>query len=77
MGVWRRGVCVFGAADLPDLIIRKEMFCNKFYLDFQPLGLDCLEAWIQQKNYCPEKLDLQYYSNLPFVKKTKVTLVLV
>ncbi|ELU04293.1 hypothetical protein CAPTEDRAFT_85696, partial [Capitella teleta] len=48
-GMWKRGVCIFGAADLPDLRDRHEMFCNKFFLDVQPVALDCLEAWIQHK----------------------------
>lgn len=64
-----RSVCVFGIEDLPRLINRKEFFVNKFYPDFEPLALDCLEAWIEQKTVCPEPLDEDYYRKLPFIKK--------
>ena len=30
-GVWKRGTCVFGVEDLPNLITRRELFANKFY----------------------------------------------
>ena len=68
-GMWKRDVCVFGIKDLPDLVVRKDLFCNKFYLDFQPLALDCLEAWIQQKTHCPTPLDVEFYQGLSFVKR--------
>jgi len=62
---------VFGVADLPLLVSRKELFANKLYADFQPLALDCLEAWIKHKEQCPqaEDDDLDYYRKLPFVIK--------
>lgn len=68
-GVFKRGICIFGVADLPDLITRKEFFCNKFYLKLQPVALDCLEAWIQYKTECPAPVDEEYYKSLPFIKK--------
>lgn len=68
-GKFVRGVCILGIADLPDLISRKEFFVNKFYEDFQPLGLDCLEAWIKQKEECPVPFDHEFYQKLPFVKR--------
>lgn len=66
-GKYVRGVCVFGVADLAPLSTRKELFANKFYTDFQPLALDCLEAWIKHKEDCPPPDDLEYYRQLPFV----------
>ena len=62
-----RGVCVFGVADLPMLLRRRELFANKFYEDLQPVTLDCLEAWIRHKEACPPTDDLEYYRQLPFV----------
>jgi len=68
-GRFVRGICIFGVEDLPDLVVRRELFANKFYIDHQPLALTCLEAWIKHKTVCPTHFDSQYYSHLPFVKK--------
>lgn len=68
-GRFVRGVCILGVADLPDLIIRKELFVNKFYENYQPLALDCLEAWIRHRELCPVSLDLNFYKDLPFVNR--------
>lgn len=67
-GHFVRGVCILGAGDLPDLILRKELFVNKFYEGYQPLAIDCLEAWIRHRELCPVSLDLDFYKNLQFVK---------
>ena len=37
-----RIVCVFGIGDLQLLARRPELFA-KFYLDYEPLALDCME----------------------------------
>ena len=68
-GMWKRGTCVFGVADLPLLVPHREMFANKFYYDFQPLALDCLEAWIEHKSICVPPFDENYYAKLPFIQK--------
>jgi hypothetical protein len=44
-----RQICVFGVGDLPTLVSRPELFANKFYSDYEPLALDCLEAWLRYK----------------------------
>ena len=36
-------VCIFGVGDLPLLVSRPELYANKFYLDYEPLALDCME----------------------------------
>ena len=41
-----RNICIFGLGDLPLLTARKELFANKFHMDFEPLVLDCLEEWL-------------------------------
>ncbi len=38
-----RMVCVFGVGDLPLLAQRPELFANKFYLEYEPLALQCME----------------------------------
>ena len=37
------GICIFGVGDLPLLSSRPELFANKFYIDYEPLALDCME----------------------------------
>ncbi|XP_071131283.1 beta-1,3-galactosyl-O-glycosyl-glycoprotein beta-1,6-N-acetylglucosaminyltransferase 4-like [Mytilus edulis] len=44
-----RDICIFGIEDLPTLVGLPHMFANKFYLDYQPLTLDCLEEWYFSK----------------------------
>lgn len=38
-----RFICVFGVGDLALLASRPELFANKFYVNFEPLTLDCME----------------------------------
>ena len=68
-GNFVRGVCVFGVGDISSLVRRKELFVNKFHINFQPLALDCLEAWLRHKEMCPPPFDYDYYSNLAFIPK--------
>lgn len=44
-GLVVRGICIWGIEDLPLITSRPELVANKFYSDFQPLTLDCLEEW--------------------------------
>jgi len=69
-GMWRRGVCIFGVEDLPLLTGRHELFVNKFYVDTQPLGMECMEQWVEYKSLCPPPLDEDYYRKLPFIIKS-------
>ena len=59
-----RDACVFGVGDLPTLVRRPELFVNKFYADLEPLGLDCLEAWLRHKETCPPPFNVDYYRRL-------------
>ncbi|KAJ8318660.1 hypothetical protein KUTeg_003751 [Tegillarca granosa] len=68
-GKFVRSVCIFGVGDLPELASKKELFANKFYLDYQPLALDCLEEWLFNKTLNPMPFETFYYSQLPFVIK--------
>ena len=64
-----RGVCIFGVEDLTELVSKKELFVNKFYIDYQLLALDCLEEYIYNKSCSSVPFETFYYQNLPFVKK--------
>ena len=70
-GMWKRGTCVFGVADLPTLVAKREMFANKFYENHQPFALECLNEWVEYKSVCPNAVtfDSNYYQSLPFIKK--------
>ena len=67
-GKFVRFVCVFGIGDLPELTSRKELFANKFYMDYQYLTMDCLEEWLHNKTGADLPMDMTFYRNLPFVK---------
>uniref|UniRef100_A0AC34RD38 Uncharacterized protein n=1 Tax=Panagrolaimus sp. JU765 TaxID=591449 RepID=A0AC34RD38_9BILA len=41
-GKYKSGSCVFGVADLPNLVKRAELVAHKLYLDFQPAAYFCL-----------------------------------
>jgi hypothetical protein len=67
-----RNVCVFGVGDLPLLASRPELFANKFYIDYEPLALDCIEELHYNrtreeiKNGAPT-FDVSLYEQLLFV----------
>ena len=65
-GKYVRDICVFGVGDLHSLVLKKELFANKFYYDYQPYALICMEEWIQHKslNSLTSDLDLKYYRDL-------------
>ena len=56
-----RGICVFGARDLPFLNAQRvnKLFANKFHEDFQPIALHCLEEMI--RNDTAKVATLAYY----------------
>ena len=70
-GQYVRGVCVFGAGDLPLIASRKSLFVNKFYLDYQHFALDCAEElhFNHTRDEYLGKLafDPRWYSQLGFV----------
>lgn len=63
-GKFVRDVCVFGIADLPSLIDRREMFANKFHADFEYLTVDCLREWLENKTKHQLPIDLEFYRNI-------------
>ena len=68
-GHWKRGVCIFGVGDLPDLVSRKEFFVNKFEMESEPLAYECMEDWFHSRVVCPENLNIDYYRRLSYVIK--------
>lgn len=67
-----RGVCVFGVGDLKSLVAKNYMFANKFYIDYQPYALDCIEEWYFNKTAegSLKSLNISFYESLPFIKRT-------
>ncbi len=64
-------VCVLAVGDLQLLSQRPEMFLNKFYLDYNPLALDCMEELhyniTREEIMGTRKFDTLYYEHLDFV----------
>ena len=68
-GKFVRSVCILNSGDLPWLHSRPEIAANKFYEDFDPVVLDCLEEWVNNRTYSASlELNWFYYKNLPQVK---------
>ncbi|KAK2139755.1 hypothetical protein LSH36_1633g00022 [Paralvinella palmiformis] len=42
-GKFVRCVCIFGVADVPRMANSHKMFVNKFYYDYEPMALTCME----------------------------------
>lgn len=69
-GKYVRGVCVFGVGDLHSLTTKPHLFANKFYIDYQPYALDCMEEWHFNRTARGTKdLNVTYYQSLPFIKR--------
>lgn len=48
-GKYVRWICIYGLGDVPGLLSRINMVANKFYEDYQPLTLDCLEKKMYER----------------------------
>ncbi|XP_052791269.1 beta-1,3-galactosyl-O-glycosyl-glycoprotein beta-1,6-N-acetylglucosaminyltransferase-like [Mya arenaria] len=74
-GKYVRGVCVFGLGDLAALAQKRHLFVNKFYLEYQPRALECLEEWLHNRTAEPahQPLNLTYYRQLPFINTGRVS----
>ncbi|KAL3886797.1 hypothetical protein ACJMK2_026769 [Sinanodonta woodiana] len=71
-GMRVRLICVFGVGDLPLLYSRPELFANKFYWNYQPFALDCMEELMYNRTrdefLGKFTFDPTFYRNLDFVK---------
>ena len=65
-------VCIFAVRDLPLLASRVELFANKFYLDYEPLTLDCMEELHYNRTRTEilegPHINRTFYENLDFVR---------
>ncbi|WAQ94346.1 GCNT1-like protein [Mya arenaria] len=48
-GKFVRNICILGVGDLPVLAKSEMLFANKFFLDFQPLALECMEELVYNR----------------------------
>ncbi|XP_052790831.1 beta-1,3-galactosyl-O-glycosyl-glycoprotein beta-1,6-N-acetylglucosaminyltransferase-like [Mya arenaria] len=73
-GKYVRSVCVFGLGDLAALVHKRHLFVNKFFLDYQPRALECLEEWLHNRTAEPahQPLNLTYYRQLSFINTGRV-----
>ncbi|XP_076075757.1 beta-1,3-galactosyl-O-glycosyl-glycoprotein beta-1,6-N-acetylglucosaminyltransferase-like [Mytilus galloprovincialis] len=66
-----RQICIFGVGDLPLLSKRPEMFANKFFLNYQPYTLKCLDQLMfnrtRDEYFNGFKLDIAKYRSLDFI----------
>ena len=73
-GKYVRSVCILGVGDLPRLTNTVKLFVNKFYYNYQPMALTCMEArhydWTRQDilGEGTERINITFYRNLPNVK---------
>ena len=71
-GMRVRYICVFSIGDLPLLASRPELFANKFYIEYEPLALDCMEQLHYNRTRdeltgALPPLDVSFYEELAFV----------
>ncbi len=46
---WRNGVCILSIHDLAFVIKSNYFVANKFLLDYDPIGYQCMEEWFEMK----------------------------
>lgn len=64
-------ICIFSSGDLQHLVMRNEMFANKFDDGYDFIVLDCLEKQLKhrRKNPDPDKsINWDWIKNLPHIK---------
>lgn len=70
-GRYVRDVCIFGVKDVKYLTrpgSRKELFANKFYMDYQSAAFACMQEWFRWKTKNGIlQVDEQFYTGLPNV----------
>jgi len=55
-----RNICIFGIKDLPYLYQARQsrLFANKFYIEYEPLALDCLDELLRNETIAYDKWEL-------------------
>ncbi|KAJ8319670.1 hypothetical protein KUTeg_002779 [Tegillarca granosa] len=73
-GMFIRTICVFGVGDLPYLTKKPHLFINKFFLNLQPIALDCMEEFHYNRTrdefYNKFTFNTTFYEKLEFIKHT-------
>lgn len=72
-GLSIRGHCLFSIADLATLVSQPEMMANRVDVTFEPLTIDCLEAWHRHKEQCPPAFNETFYRSLPFIYNNRTS----
>ena len=69
-GHWVRGICSYGAADLPEVIKSPALFANKIHLELDSIAYRCLELWYRYRTLFnpPSNFDIDFYRNQIWVK---------
>ncbi|XP_050392978.1 beta-1,3-galactosyl-O-glycosyl-glycoprotein beta-1,6-N-acetylglucosaminyltransferase [Patella vulgata] len=58
-----RNVCIFSVGDLPTLVNRKELFANKFELEYSYTAIQCLSEWLHNETLSSQPIDEQFYKS--------------
>ncbi|XP_067663732.1 beta-1,3-galactosyl-O-glycosyl-glycoprotein beta-1,6-N-acetylglucosaminyltransferase 4-like [Haliotis asinina] len=70
-GKYVHDICIFGVGDLSRFQKRKELFANKFHIDFEPLVYDCMEQkyfnTVREEQRGISNFDDTYYRYVGFV----------
>ncbi|KAK6170994.1 hypothetical protein SNE40_019263 [Patella caerulea] len=65
-GKFLRFVCIFGITSLSKLAKRKELFVNKFELEYSYPALYCLSEFLRNKSLSRPRIDEKFYKQLYF-----------
>ncbi|XP_046547712.1 beta-1,3-galactosyl-O-glycosyl-glycoprotein beta-1,6-N-acetylglucosaminyltransferase-like [Haliotis rubra] len=67
-----RMICIFGVGDLRLLSSRRELFANKFHIDYQPQTYDCMDEWIRNRTIQEYNgtftMNYDFYEKMPHLK---------
>ena len=63
-------ICNFGTGDLIHVTQAKQLFANKFRMEFDALAFECMEEWYMNrtKRTLHPDFDITFYQTQPWVK---------
>jgi hypothetical protein len=68
----RYEVCIFSVGDLPLLAGRVELFANKFFVDYEPPALSCMEELLfnrtRQQLTSDPQINRTFYESMDYVR---------
>ena len=59
-GKFVRWICILGVGDISKAVKDVGLYANKFFYDYEPLGYDCLEEWLNERTW------QQYIDDIPY-----------